>query len=181
MASKQDTDHQEIDKDLDGEFLTDSAVTISYIKLDTSAAATTQANLTILTTNVKKATQQSQIQVTVRDGNNIHTRAYTMPNSRHNLFCLADIIDAMGVVVLTSKGAYLVPRDIIMKVVVAKNKQANKVHRTYSMSAKFKKMKTYGTKNVSTTRKNTQEMGARAMILPYDRNKIKKTWRKHIQ
>lgn len=72
----------------------------------------------------------------------IPTTAYTLPNSRHNLLCLAYIIYETGAVIFKATGACVVQGDCINISTGAKNMWAKQIDLTYSMKAKFKLLQT---------------------------------------
>lgn len=93
------------DSDMDGELHIHSAANPKYIKENDMLAGNGKDQITVRTENVAtKATKINQIQLKVADGIILNTTAYELPNTSKYLLCLADIVDAVGAVVLTKRG-----------------------------------------------------------------------------
>lgn len=70
--------------------------------------------LTIQTSNgVTRASSYNYIQVKAPNFNTIRTNAYSLPQNKHNLLSLADVLDELGAVVFILTGAYATQPDKI--------------------------------------------------------------------
>lgn len=85
------------------------------------------------------------------NGNTIRTQAYTLPQKKHNLLSLVDVVDDLGEVAFTSTRAYATQPDKLKTISVPANILATQKRLIYTIQAKIR------------TCTNTLEIGARAI------------------